>query len=201
MLIIAITGGIACGKSYCTDFLKRQGLTVIDADKISHEITAPGGAAIPKIRAEFGDKAINADGSMNRKYIADIVFNDSQKLETLNKLLHPLIYDILLDTAKAFALQGKTIIMMDIPLLYETDMQNIADRVICCACSQNKQLERLMLRDNISKDQALMRIGAQLPICDKIRNADYVIDTNGTFEQTDANIMHILKNISEEFTL
>ena len=187
---IGLTGSIACGKSTVSSFLRDSGYTVIDADAISHALTAPGGAALPAIRKAFGDGVFSGD-TLDRRALGSIVFADPVKRAQLNAILHPMILSSIyaaLDESDA----PEKLVFADVPLLYECQMEAHFDRVWVVAAQEETQLDRLMTRDQLTKDEAISRIRSQMPLEEKCRRADAVIMTDGPIAQTQKQVRRLL---------
>ena len=168
MKLIGITGGIACGKTTLCETLRALGAPVWDADAASRQATAPGGAALPAIRAAFGEGVFTPAGELNRKALGALVFNDEKARRQLDAIVHPLVYEDFLD----------------VPLLYETGYDRFCHKVWCAYVPEETQLRRLMNRDRLTRVEALARIRSQMPLSEKTRRADAVIDTSGTIAQS-----------------
>lgn len=183
--VIGLTGGIACGKSNISSALSSLGAKVIDADRISRALTAPGGKALPGIREAFGDAFFDGD-VLDRKALGRLVFSEPEALEQLNKLTHPLI---LAEIRKALAdaeAAGEPVCVLDAPLLFEAGLEALCDTVWCVWLPKKLQLKRLMERDGLSWKEAEKRIDSQMPPREKKRRSDLVIDTRGTREESAA---------------
>ena len=188
MKIIGITGGIACGKSTLCDTLRALGAPVWDADAVSRSLTAPGGQALPALRAAFGDSIFFPDGALNRKALGALVFGNEEARQTLNRLTHPLIYQDMERFVAHHRQAGARAVFLDVPLLYETGYDQYCDAVWCAWIPAETQLSRLMERDGLTKEEALARMASQMPMDDKARRADSVIDTRGSIEESAAFI-------------
>ncbi len=185
---VALTGSIATGKSTVVSCFKEEGFEVIDADKIAHEVLA---AQHQEIARRFGQELVQ-DGEVDRKGLGAIVFADERKRKELEALLHPLIYQHIEKRAKELD-ASKRLYFVDIPLFYETNRYPIK-RVLVVYAPPLVQLQRLMLRDGLSKEEAQKRIAMQLPIEEKRQKADYVIDNSGTLTA----LKHECKRIKEQ---
>jgi dephospho-CoA kinase len=188
---IALTGGIATGKSYVATRLREAGVPVVDADVLSREVVASGTTGLEAIRARFGASVIAPDGSLDRKRLADVVFRDAGARHDLESIIHPAVRAAI----EAFfaALPSDTpFAVADIPLLFETGREGQFDVVILAACSRDLQVERVMARDAASRQDAERRIAAQWPIEEKVPRADYVIWTGISAEETDWQVAHLL---------
>lgn len=190
---IGLTGSIACGKSTVSAYLKSLGYTIADADAISHSLTAPGGAALPAIRSAFGDHVFDGD-MLNRRALGSVVFADSHKLDMLNAILHPMIISAVSTELSAHDAPD-TLVIGDIPLLYECDMAHMFDQIWVVSVPEDVQLDRICMRDGLSRKEAKARIDAQMPLCQKRALADAVIDTNGPMENTRRQVDALIQSI------
>lgn len=190
---IGLTGSIACGKSTVSAYLKSLGYAIADADAISHSLTAPGGAALDAIRAAFGDSVF--DGNvLNRRALGSAVFSDPHKRETLNAILHPMIIS-LIETELAAHDAPDTLVIGDIPLLYECGMAHMFDKVWVVSVPEDVQLDRICMRDGLSREEAQSRIDAQMPLAQKRALADAIIDTSGPLENTRRQVDQLIRSI------
>lgn len=178
MLTIALTGGIACGKSTIADMLKNLGAAVIDADAISRSLTAPGGPALPAIRQAFGDGVFRPDGALDRPALSKAVFGNAAALETLNAITHPMILAQMEAQMEQCRKQGRDVVVLDVPLLFEANMQHLSDLTACAYCGEEVQIARMKTRNSFSREEALSRIRSQMPVSEKARRSDVVIDTD-----------------------
>jgi dephospho-CoA kinase len=194
MLKVALTGGIATGKSYVLDRFRRLGAACLDADILAHGVMAPGTEATEAIAARFGAGIIDASGGVDRSRLGPLVFADAAARRDLEAIVHPAVYRAMTAGLRAFELLEAPIAIVDIPLLYETDAQGGFDRVVATLCSPATQLARLIAR-GLSEREARQRLTAQMPADDKARRADFVIRTDGTFEETDAQVERIWVNL------
>jgi dephospho-CoA kinase len=190
---VALTGGIATGKSRCLSVLRALGVPTIDADQLAREVVAPGTDGLWAIVRRFGQQILESNGSIKRDGLGSLVFSDAAARRDLEAIIHPRVYDAI---TQWFATLEAPAGVADIPLLYETERESDFDVVIVAACTPAQQLERLMSRNGLSADAARQRIAAQWPLSDKVARADYVIDTSGTLEQTDANTLEVWERVS-----
>ena len=195
MIVVAITGGIASGKSFCISVFRERGFKCISADIIAHEI-ANTTIAREKIESAFGT-GYYVDNTLDRKKLGKFVFADKTRLEKLNSIMHKLIYDRMQELIKEYSASEK-LIAIEIPLLYETNMQGIADCVINCWVPEEVQLERLLQRDGISSDEAKARMNSQLPTETKKALADYNVDSRMSFEDTRVYVNNLINIILNE---
>ncbi|MFF2483944.1 dephospho-CoA kinase [Paenibacillus sp. NPDC058071] len=186
---IALTGGIATGKSTVADMLVERGALLVDADRAAREVVMPGQPALEAVASKFGQAVIHSDGTLNRKALGEIVFHDKGLLKELEGILHPAIrtwmHEIIRQYEEDFP--GK-LIVADIPLLYETEQQSLYDGVMVSYVPRSVQQQRLMARNDLDAEEANRRIELQMDIEQKKRLADWVIDNSGTLENTSAQI-------------
>lgn len=198
MIVIGLTGSIASGKSTVTALLKEKGAVIIDADKIAREIMSKGEPAWFEVLNYFGDEILNDDRSdIDRKKLASIVFSDKAKLEALNNITHPKIIEEIKKQVEEYKKAGKKIIVIDAALLIEAGLDKIVDEVWVIAANEDVQLQRLMAREkDITKDEAVKRIKSQMPLAEKLKFADRVIDNNSRIEETKNQVDKIWTKIS-----
>jgi dephospho-CoA kinase len=182
---IGLTGGIACGKSTVSNMLVKKGAALVDADAIAREVVLPGEAGYEAILKRFGENLILPDRSLDRKALGEIIFADEQARIDLQSILHPLIREKMWRQIADFeATSPSRWVVVDVPLLYESQLQALFPKVVVVYVDRETQIERLMSRDGINRQEAEARLKAQMPIDEKKRMADYVIDNRGTMEQT-----------------
>ena len=192
-MIIGLTGSIATGKSTVANMIKEMNIPVIDADKVAREVVEPGEKAYEQIVEYFGTEILFPDGTLNRKKLGTIVFQDEEKRNVLNSIVHPVIRERMDQQKEEYLAKGYKTVVLDIPLLFEGNRQDEFDKVLLVAVSEETQLKRLLERDKMGKEDALNRIRSQMPIKDKIPLADAVIYNDGTIEETKAQLIAILK--------
>jgi len=187
-LRVALTGGIATGKSHCLGKFAALGAAVVDADELAHQVVEPDSPGFNEVIARFGPEYACADGTLDRKRLAALIFADDSARRDLEAIIHPAVYAAI---QAWFEHHRRGIAIADIPLLFETGRERDFDRVIVAACPPAMQLQRLTARNQLSVEEAQRRIAAQMPIDDKTGLADFVIDTSGSFEQTDAQVREV----------
>jgi dephospho-CoA kinase len=188
VLKVALTGGIATGKTYVAAKLRAKGIPVLDADALAHGVMAAGTEATAAIAARFGAEILAGDGSVNRAKLGSIVFADPAARRELEAIVHPAVHRATEAGIRAFELTGDyTMAVVDVPLLFETGGDKKFDRIIVTTCPVEMQIARMGER-GLSEAAARQRLAAQLPSDVKAAGADCVIDTSGTFEQTDRQI-------------
>jgi dephospho-CoA kinase len=195
MMKVALTGGIATGKSHVLEQFRRRGVPCLDADTLAHGVTASGTEATAAIAARFGADILAPDGAVDRAKLGPIVFADLSARRDLEAIVHPAVYRAIAAGVRAFELLGNDpFAVVAVPLLYETGAEKDFDRVVVTACSLQTQLGRLRERGML-EDAARQRIAAQWPTEQKTSRADFVVNTDGTFEETNAQIDEIFRSL------
>jgi dephospho-CoA kinase len=195
MLKVALTGGIATGKSYVLEQFRRRGVPCLDADTLAHGVTAAGTEATAAIAARFGAQILAPDGSVDRAKLGPIVFADPSARLDLEAIVHPAVYRVIAAGVRAFELIGHDpFVVIDVPLLYETGAEKDFDRVVVTTCSSQTQLARLRER-GMSEDAARQRLAAQWPAEQKVSRADFVVNTDGTTEETNQQVDAIYRTL------
>jgi dephospho-CoA kinase len=183
--VIGLTGNIACGKSLVLRTLAELGAETIDADQVSREVMSQGSPVLEEVARAFGPEILNADGSLNRRALARIVFSDPEQLARLEEIVHPPVVELI---RQRVAESRSPVVVIDAIKLFEAGLARDCDEVWVVTCTPGQQLARLMARDRISEEEALLRIRAQPPQEEKVRRADRVIDNSGTIEDTLAQV-------------
>ncbi len=193
MLRIALTGGIATGKSHVLEHFRKRGVPCLDADALVHGIEAAGTESTRAIAARFGPDVIGVDGAVDRRKLGAIVFADEPARRELEAIVHPAVYRAIAAGLRAFELtEHPALAIVDIPLLYESGHAGDFDKVIATVCAPEMQVARLLER-GLSEDEARRRIAAQLPAADKAARADFVVRTEGSFAATDRQVDELLR--------
>ncbi|EOS56289.1 dephospho-CoA kinase [Paenibacillus barengoltzii] len=186
---IGLTGGIATGKSTVSRLLAERGAAIIDADVIAREIMEPGYPVLAAVSERFGPGVLNADGTLNRKKLGEIVFSNPEERKALEALTHPAIRAEMKQRMEELeAADPHRLVVADIPLLYESGLDPLYERIMVVYVPREVQLTRLMLRDGLSKEAAEQRINAQMDIEIKKERADILIDNSGGLEETKRQI-------------
>jgi dephospho-CoA kinase len=196
MLRVGLTGSIGVGKTFVTSVFVELRCRVLDADQTAREVVMPGTAGLQALTEAFGEEILNADGTLNRKHLGAVVFADESQRQRLNHLLHPFIIarqDEILNGWEAEDPNGIGIV--DAALMIESGGYKRFDKLIVVHCRPEVQLERLMLRDKLSRDEALRRINSQMPQEEKQKFADYLIDTSDGFELTRSRSVEIYNQL------
>lgn len=186
--IVGLTGGIASGKSEAARHLSALGACCVDADAISHALTAPGGALLGVIRETFGDEVFLPDGTLNRRALGEVVFNDPAKRLILHSITHPAIQKAIMDDIERAVAEGENLVFINVPLLFETGMDALCDETWLISLDRATQAERLMARDGMTREQAEVRIDSQMPLEEKERRATVVIDNRRSVEKLNSEV-------------
>jgi dephospho-CoA kinase len=193
---VALTGGIATGKTYVRSRFEALGVPTIDADTLARDAVAPGTPGLKEVVRRFGPDICDSTGALDRKKLGAIVFADTAARHALEAIIHPFVRQM---TDKWFASLDPAqhpFAIADIPLLFEGGRGGDFDEIVVVACDLATQLRRLMARDGIGQDDARLRVAAQLPVEEKASRADYVIRTDGTFEDTDRQVRQVLNQLT-----
>lgn len=186
---IGLTGGIAAGKSTVGRMLTDRGAALIDLDRIAREVVEPGREPLRLIAERFGSAVLNEDGTLNRSRLGEIVFASEEERKALEGITHPAIRAVMRERMEALQREEpKRLVVVDVPLLYESRLQSYFQQVMVVYVPRAVQLERLMERNGLSEAEALRRIDAQMDIEEKRRMADIVIDNSGSQEATEAQV-------------
>ena len=187
MLKVGLTGGIASGKSTVSEAFARLGAKVLDADKVAREVILPGQPAWLKLQQAFGPEYFLPGGEVNRSKLRKLVFADSEERDKLNAIVHPEVMKAINRRFEQLTTSAQdAVVVVDVPLLLEVGVAHRFDRVIVVYITKNVQIERLMQRDGITKEEATEALRAQMPLSKKVGAADFVIDSSGTRDETQA---------------
>ncbi|MFO7262785.1 MAG: dephospho-CoA kinase [Bacillaceae bacterium G1] len=195
-VIFGITGGIATGKSTVSAMLRKRGAVIVDADYWAREVVKPGSEGWAAIRQAFGEEYFHPDGTLNREKLASLVFSDEEARQRLNAITHPLIRQKMDEQVQAaLAADPEAVVVLDIPLLIESmvqEGQRRVDKLILVYVPPSIQLERLMHRNGLSREEAEKRIRAQMPIDEKRQYADFIIDNSGSLAETEEQVERLM---------
>lgn len=192
--IIGITGGIASGKSTVTEFLRQKGFQVVDADAVVHQLQKPSGRLYQVLVEHFGEKILLENGELNRPLLASLIFSNPEEQEWSKRTQGEIIREELAALRNQLA-QTEALFFMDIPLLFEQDYASWFDETWLVYVNRDVQLERLMKRDQISKEAAESRLNSQWPLERKISLASHSLDNNGNQEQLIAQVVQLLEGM------
>jgi dephospho-CoA kinase len=191
-LIIGLTGGIASGKSTVSNMLKEMNITVIDADVEARLAVIKGEPAYKKIIAEFGDGILLENGEIDRQKLGAIIFHQADKRKRLNEITHPEVRRRMLEQVETAKRNNEEVVVLDIPLLFESKLTAMVEKTILVYVDSDIQLQRLVARNKLSIADAQARINSQMPLSEKIKLADGVIQNNGSLDETKQQLLQIL---------
>jgi dephospho-CoA kinase len=194
MRVIGLTGSLATGKSTVAGMFAKYGAKVLNADKVAHRLLRPGTGCYRAVIRLFGDGILRA-GRVDRKAIAARVFKDSALLAALNLIIHPAVRKKIVDEIAGFKKKRKGVLILDVPLLFETGLDKLTDMTIVVRSSRDKQITRASKALGINASEAKRRIKAQMPLQKKIRKADIIIDNNGTLNQTQKQVKQLWQKL------
>ena len=183
MKIVGLTGGISSGKSTVSSYLKQLKIPVIDADEVARKVVEPNSQGAIEIRKAFGSDVFEEDGSLNRQKLGALIFSNAENRQKLDDLLQPLIKIMILEEIEEYRQKGETMIVLDLPLLFEKQYEELCEEIIVVYVPKELQLERLMRRNQYTKQEALSRIDSQLSIEEKRKRATVLLDNQGTIQQ------------------
>lgn len=191
-MIIGLTGGIASGKTTISEHLKEKNFLIYDADKIAKEILNET-EVVKQMRLHFGDLIFNVDNSINKEILKNLVFSDEEKRKILNDIIHPKVYKYFDNIRKNK--KSNDIIFFDIPLLYESGLDKLCDKVILVVADEEKKIERIIKRDKISKELAQKIISSQMSDEEKKKKADIILENIGSIEELKNKVERLCENL------
>ena len=191
--VIGLTGGIGSGKSEAARYLKELGAAHLDADEISRALTGPDGAALPEIRRVFGDAAFDADGALDRASLGRLVFGNEPARRALEGIIHPLVQREMLERMDAAAQAGTDVVILDVPLLFETGMDALCDETWALYVEREAQIARVVARDGLTPEEAEARIDSQLSAEERNARATHAINTDQPIERTRAELEQLYR--------
>jgi dephospho-CoA kinase len=197
MKIIGLTGNIASGKTEVAKIFKELGAKIIDADKIARDVVEPSEPAWQEIVDEFGSDILNSDQSINRKRLGEIIFNDDKKREKLNRITHPRIMIKIKETIDNYEKENVNLVIIEAALIVERGgLLNVIDELIVVSADAETQIERIMTRDGLQRNEALSRMESQMPIPEKAKHAAYIIDNSGSLGKTRRQVKEVWKKLN-----
>ena len=198
---VTVTGSIGSGKSTVCSILKELGAAVISADELARKAVLPGSQALKEIVLTFGPEVLNPNGSLNRTKLAQIVFSESNKRKTLEKITHPVIKALAEKAFHSVKAQNPPLIVYDCPLLFETGLDKAGfKKIILVAADEEASLERIVARDHITEAEARARLASQMPLAEKRKGADIVIENSGTMEELREKVVVTFKELTKKRT-
>jgi dephospho-CoA kinase len=197
LIIVGLTGGIATGKSTVAEMFREAGAVIVDADLIAREVVEKGTPAWEKIRIEFGDEVLLDNQEIDRDKLGDIIFNDPEKKELLNSIVHPAVFQKMGERINEVEQDSPdAVVILDVPLLIESGMQDGFSDVVLVYITEELQVKRLMTRDGFSEKDAFSRIQSQMPIDEKKDIVDTVIDNSKGLEHTRKQVLEVYSHLS-----
>ena len=191
-MILGITGGIASGKSTVSEYLRQKGIPIVDADEISRSITKKGQKGAQAVYEKLGADFFSS-GELDRKKLAEYCFNNKERTELLNSILHPIIGEEMERQAREY--KNAKIIIYDVPLLFETGMDKKCDKVLTVVCKKEERIKRAMERSGMTREEVIKRIDRQMSDEEKVAKSNFKVDNSGTQEETFKQIEEILREI------
>lgn len=183
MLVVGLTGGISSGKSTVTSWFLEKGSIVLDADQIVRQLQRPGGSLLNQLAHEFGPSVLNEKGELVREVLGSIIFHDEVAKQKVNDMIHPLVKQKLIEGIERAKSAGEQLVILDIPLLFESGFESLVDTTLVIYVSRENQVKRLMKRDKIDESYALAKINSQMLLEEKRQRADYVLDNNDSMKE------------------
>lgn len=193
--VFGLTGGIGSGKSTVARLLRERGVPVVDADELAREAVAPGSTGLAEVVDAFGPGVLGPDGALDRQKLGDLVFADPAARKRLNAITHPIVRQLSQDRFLALAAQGVELAAYDVPLLFEVGLDAVLKPTVVVASSEAKQIERVRARDGLSEAAARARIAAQLPLDEKRRRADHVLENDGTLAELEQQVDALVQRL------
>ncbi|MBW2308863.1 MAG: dephospho-CoA kinase [Deltaproteobacteria bacterium] len=194
MRIIGLTGGICSGKSTVSRMFRRRGARIVDADEIARRVVEPGRPALAEIARAFGDEMIRPDGSLDRQRLAALIFSNAEQRRRLNSIVHPRVAE---EQARIIARIARedpdALVVIDAALLIEVGGHKDVEKLIVAYVPLEIQAERLMRRDRLSREEALLRIRSQMPLEEKAEMADFVVDNSGSLDETERQVKAVYR--------
>jgi dephospho-CoA kinase len=191
---VGLTGGIATGKSYVVGQLRSAGIPVVDADVLARDAVAHGSAGLAAVVERFGSEVLTTSGDLDRSSLGRLIFSDEAARRDLEAIVHPFVRRGIAEFFDRLP-ADVSLAVADIPLLFETHQERRFDKVVVVACARETQIERVISRDGLSREDAERRVAAQLPIEEKVRRAEHVVRTDGTYAETDAQVAALLDQL------
>lgn len=196
--VFGLTGGIGSGKSSVAARFRERGLPVVDADQLAREAVAKGSPGLARIVDAFGNRVLDADGNLDRKGMAEIVFADPEARRALEGITHPAVRELSVQRMAELSERGEPLACYEVPLLVESGLTEALRPLVVVTAPEATQVERAAARDDATEEQVRARIRAQLPLADKVKLADHVIDNSGTREATRQQADRVLDAICSE---
>lgn len=198
MITFAITGNIACGKSMVTKTItEKYGIPIVDADIVIRQVVEPSKPGLQYLINAFSDQIINLDGTLNRQYLSNLVFNNKLAMDNLNSIMGPLVKEESFKQIHALHNQGHYLVGYDYALLFESGVNSLYYPIIVVSCNEDLQIKRLMNRNSYTKEQALARINSQMKLQEKVSLADFVIHNNNGLSELSSDIHSVVNKLKQ----
>ncbi|MDI6870938.1 MAG: dephospho-CoA kinase [Bacillota bacterium] len=197
---LGLTGGLGSGKSRVAQALQELGAAVIDADQLAREAVAPGTPGYRAVVEAFGREYLAADGSLDRQKLGRLVFADESARRRLEAIIHPEVIRLMRARVEALERAGAPVVVLEVPLLFEAGLENEVDKVVVVDAPEEVRVARVAARGSLTAGEARQRLAAQLPLGEKVRRADYVIDNSGRWEETQLQVERLWEEIRREET-
>lgn len=198
MLSLGLTGGIASGKSTVAAMFAELGARLVDTDLIARQAVAPGEDALKRIVAEFGPAVLDQNGDLDRRRLRELIFADKEARAKLNAIVHPAVAArVREELARIAEADPQGVALVDVPLLYETNTQDRYQAVVVVYVPPQVQVQRLMKRDGVSREAAEQSLQAQMPLSEKKRKAQFIVDNSGTLQETREQVRAVWKDIEK----
>ncbi len=199
MILIGLTGSIATGKSTVAELFKREGCHVIDADELTHRLYRKGSPVVDKLTETFSKEILDGDGNIDRNRLRTIVLNDREKLKILESIVHPEVEKLRNRMIEKIKKENRdAIVVYEVPLLFEKGLQGMFDYVVVVYAAKEQEIERLMKQRNIDRKEAERLLSLQIPIEEKVKMADFVIDNSGDLEDTHKQVKRLIRKLKED---
>lgn len=195
MLILGLTGGIGSGKSIVAEMFRALGAKVVSADDLARVIVQPGSPTLARIAQRFGAAVLGEDGALNRAWLAKKIFSDPQARLDLDRITHPAIAELARRRFAVLEQESAELVVYDAPLLFEAGADAQVDAVVVVSVAEEVQLQRLMFRDSLDEQAARSRMASQMPLGEKLARADYVINNNGSLDQTRDQVVALMARL------
>ncbi len=194
--VIGVSGGIGSGQSTVCEIFKKLGCKIISVDEKAKQVIQKNKTVQTEIKKEFGNKVFFRDGNLNRKLLASIVFNDENKTQTLNRIVHPRMVADVVEEMESARFSGRyPLIIVDAALIYEISIEKLFDSVIVVFSNQNQRIKRVVQRDNVQKEEVLARMDRQIPLAEKQKWADFVIDNRGEIADLEKQVQKVFDEL------
>lgn len=196
-MVVGVTGGIATGKSAVVEQFRQLGAAVISADELAREVVRPGEKTLARLVERFGKDILQADGTLDRKELGRLIFADPEARQDLNRITHPAIACLAAARIASLQRQGALLIIYEAPLLFEAGADSRVDRIVVVTAPAEVQRQRLMARDGLDEQAAQTRIEAQMPLADKVKRADFVVENAGSVDALAAKVRALYGRLLE----